>query len=138
MHCSSPTMPECLLQVLVTAQKPAIGCFSACIEPIGMRCRCSTTRLACLRMFSCQRGTSWSFLVTLYSEQLVASTKQPHIEWSATTSSVFCESTRVLLCVVNICCCMHCVIFDGCRAHTIKTNPYGLLVTQTMRDVEVS
>ncbi len=56
--CSSLTMPECLLHVLVTACKPVRCRFSACIEPIGMHCRWSTLRLACLRMFSCQRDTS--------------------------------------------------------------------------------
>ena len=37
--CSAPTMPECLLYVLVTACKPVRCCFSACIEFIGMHCR---------------------------------------------------------------------------------------------------
>ena len=98
--CSLPNTTERLLQVPVTACKPDPCCCSASIEFVGMHCRLSTPRLACLRMFLSLRGTSWSFLVTLYSEQLVASTKQLHIEWSATTS------TYVLLHVVNICCCM--------------------------------
>ena len=31
---------------------------------------------------------------------------------------------------------MLCVVYDGCRAHAIKINPYSLLDTQTMRGME--
>ena len=55
VHCE---LPECLLQVLLTARKPVSCYYSACIEPIALHCRWSTPRLACLRMFSCQKDTS--------------------------------------------------------------------------------
>jgi len=66
----------------------------------------------------------------------VASTKQLHIEWSVTTSSVFYESTGVLLHVVKICCCLHLCDHLLYRKDGIKANRYSFLVTQTMRDVE--
>ena len=112
-------MPECLLYVLVNACKPVRCRFSMCLEPIGMHCRWSTLELARLRMFSCHKDTSWSFLAILYSELLVAFTKQLHIEWSVTTLSVCVESMCFLLHVVKICCCTHvrvvrmCVIIFG-------------------------
>ncbi len=102
--CSSPNTTERLLQVPVTACKPDPCCCSASIDFFKMHCRLSTLRVACLRMFLCQRDTSWSFLATLYSEQLVASTKQLHTEWSVKTSSFLFESTCVLLHAVNNCC----------------------------------
>ncbi len=71
----------------------------------------------------------------------MASTKQLHIEWSATNSSIFNENTFVLLHVVKICCCRHLLLYafvcwSLVRKDVIKANLHGLLFTQTMHDVE--